>query len=341
VTVPRTLTARALAAVVVASAWATGLAGCAAPPPVLDPDPIPAQPPAAVLAVQTDRILAELAAQITKSAETGSVEGLTRLAGAAAEMRAAEAATHAIAPDEIDFEPLGTEFAGTAVAATDTWPRSFAAVTTPSDAGAQYLYLITQADARSPYAMTSWVRLVAGATMPETAPPETGSAVLDPADPGTAAFAPADALAAYATAKDNPQTAEAELFAAGSDPARDAWAALVERWGAALAPIAGTVVPSSSTDGGSVYALATADGGAIAFGTVRSTLTLEIPGDVEGQSFTLAPYLGALGAASTTVTKAAAIEFAQPVVLALPPAGSDAPIAVLGVAQVPVRVTTQ
>jgi hypothetical protein len=94
-------------------------------------------------------------------------------------------------------------------------------------------------------------------------------------------------------------------------------------------------------DPAGAYAIETADGGAIAVGVVRSTLSLQIPGEKEGQSFTLAAYFAALGAGSTTVTTAAEIDFAQPVALAIPPAGAGAPMSVLGVSQVPIKATTQ
>jgi hypothetical protein len=315
------------------------IAGCAAPAPELQPDPPPAVPPPAVLEEQTARVLGGVSETIVAATNAGSVDGLGRIAGVASEMRTAEFAMHAADPEQADLEPLGGEFAGTMIPATSIWPRSLIAVTVPSDSGAQYLYLVTQTDPRTPYALTAWVRLLAGVTLPETAPADVGSltVAMDAADGLT--ISPGAALAAYAEVKDAPGSPNSALFA-GTDPARDAWTALVERWGSALAPIDGTVRPSSSTNAAEAYALATADGGAIAVGVIRSSLTLEIPGDTEGQSFSLAPYFGALGADNTIVTKAATIEFVQPVALAIPAAGSEAPVSVLGVSQVPVSART-
>jgi hypothetical protein len=316
------------------------VAGCGSPVPVVEPDPPPAIPPPAVLPVQTERILTDLGEGLTRSQAEGTATVSARIGGVALEMRTAEFAMHAQAPEDVNPEVLGTDFTGTIVPATDRWPRHFIAVTSPGEGGAQYLYLLTQADPRAPYAMTSWVRLLAGVTLPETAPADVGSPVLDPTAPGDLAVAPDAALATYAAAKDDPTAPAAESFT-GTDPARDAWSVLVDRWGSALAPINGTVTPASSVDAGSVYTIATADGGAIVIGTIRSTLTLRIPGGNEGQSFTLASYLGALGANGTTVTQAASIGFAQPIALAIPSGAAGGTMTVLGVSQVPVAVSTE
>jgi hypothetical protein len=289
--------------------------------------------------LQTSRILDDLSTQLAQSEASQSTAEVTRIGGTALEMRTAEFAMHAADPEEVSNDVLATEFAGTVVPATTEWPRSFVAVTTPTDTGAQYLYVLTQAEARAQYAMTSWTRLLAGVTLPETAPPDVGSPTLALGEEGDLAHTPQAALASYAEAKDNPASGAAGLFD-GTDPARDAWVGLIERWGAALEPIEGTVAPASSADTEGAYVMATADGGAIVLGTIRSALTLTIP-ETPGRSFTLAPYFGALGAASTTVTRSATIEFAQPVALAIPPKASGQPVAVLGVAQVPVKATTE
>ncbi|MDR1151957.1 MAG: hypothetical protein LBK72_05710 [Bifidobacteriaceae bacterium] len=315
------------------------VSGCGSSPPEVRPDPVPAVPPPAVTETQTGRILDQLGGQLEASEASGSWEQATRMSGVASEMFAAQAAMRGADPDGAPADQLATQFAGIIVPATTEWPRTFAAVTSPTDLGAQYVYALTQPDPRSPYAMTSWVRLLAGVTIPETAPAGTGSPVLDVQAEGDLLLAPEAALAIYAEAKDNPASPAAATFT-GSDPARDAWAGLVERWGGALAPIEGQVGPSSSVDTSGTYALGAADGGAIVFGIVRSTLALTIP-SAQGRSFTLADYFAALGAASTTVTKAATIEFVQPVALAIPAKASGASIEVLGVSQLPVHATTE
>jgi hypothetical protein len=306
----------------------------------VEPDPRPAAPPAAVLPVQTERILADLAEGLEESLAAGSPASLRRIEGAALEMRTAEFAMAGADPEEVTVEDLGVEFTGTIVPTTKEWPRSFIAVTAPGPGGAQYLYLLTQDTARSAYTMRHWVRLLAGVTLPLTAPADVGSAVLDPASPGDLSMAPEAALAAYVAAKDDPTSPQAGVFAA-ADPAREAWAGLVDRWSAALESIDGEVGSASSVVPGSVYAMATADGGAIVTGIVRSRLTLRIPDNTQGQSFSLAPYFGALGAGSTTVSQAATIEFASPVALGVPSGASEAKVTVLGVSQVPVAAETQ
>ncbi|MDR1294218.1 MAG: hypothetical protein LBK59_04575, partial [Bifidobacteriaceae bacterium] len=140
-------------------AAAVGLAvamvcGCAGPPPEIHPDPVPAEPPPAVAEVQTGRILDQLGHELEATQETGSLDGLTRVGAVAAQMLAAQTAMRATDPDNAPADQLATQFAGIVVPAAATWPRTFAAVTVPTESGAQYLYAVTQPDPRSPYAMT-------------------------------------------------------------------------------------------------------------------------------------------------------------------------------------------
>jgi hypothetical protein len=320
---------------------------CSQPAPEVRPDPEPKNPPAVVLPTQANRILGDLASQIDLSEASGTIDPLTRMGGAAREMRVAQFTMKAADP-RLEADKLGTEFAGEIVAATDAWPRSFIAVTQPAEAQAPYLYLMTQADPRSNYSLQAWVRLVAPVTMPTTAPATVGSPVVA-LDDASLKTTPDSALAAYAVAKDAPSDSEAALFGGEPDPARDQWAKLGSMWSESLAQIKGKVTQVSSVvnlaDGESAdtgaVALATAEGGAIVIGRIQSALDLSFTRTERGESFSLPAIWAALGASDPVVTKQAHIDFTQIVALSVPPASSDDPITVLGVSQEPVAVTSQ
>jgi hypothetical protein len=330
---------RPMAGVAAALAALALMAGCASPAPAIRPDPSPAEPAPAVLPVQTGRILTELAGELSQADQDWSVDGLKRLGGSAVLMRRSEY-TMRRADEKAVPEPFGTEFAGTIVAATEAWPRSFIAVTEPAATGAQFMYVLTQADPRSDYQMTSWVRLVAPVTLPTTAPPETGSPALALDAPDLSAT-PAAALESYAAAKADPDGEAAGEFGGEPDPARQAWTSLVLTWTQALAQLDPTVSQTATVAAGSGLAVQTADGGAIVFGEIDSSLSLAFTRANSAQSFTLPPRWAALGAATAQVTQSAQIDFLQTVALAIPPASSGEPITVLGVAEAPVSVAAQ
>jgi hypothetical protein len=327
---------RSAALAALALAW---LAGCAEAPPVLNPDPRPATPPPAVLPAQTGRILTQLADELGEPGAQVAPVSPARITGAALRMRNAEFAM--LAADETATpDVLSTQFAGTIVSATEAWPRSFIAVTEPEDGGAQYMYLLTQADARSAYVMTAWTRLVAPVTLPTTAPPEVGSPVLA-ADATGLTISPSEALEAYARAKTAPSGQDARRFGGDPDPARQAWSQLVATWAEALEQLDPKVGQTAEVVPASAFVIGTADGGAIVFGQISSALNLSIAEAKDGQSFSLPPRWAALGDAAEPVTANATIEFLQTVALAIPPEGSAEPITVLGVSEVPVAVAAE
>jgi hypothetical protein len=325
---------RPLAAALAAAALLLG--ACTPEVPQVREPAAPAAPPAAVQPVQTERILTDLAGQLTAAAETGDLTGASRLAGIALTMRTVEYRMRAADP-EATPDQLGTDFAGTIVAATETWPRSFLALTRPVDAGAQHAYLLTQAAPRAQYQMVAWVRLVAGVALPGTNPPEQGSAPIAPEAADGLALSPAEALAAYAEAKDSVDQTDARFTA--EDPARESWGKYITGWGSALEPIKGKVDHSSAPTAEAPVSFATADGGAIVLGAIDSTLVLSFTPTGAGESINLPERIAALGDGTTQVTSQATISFAETVALYVPPADkTDEPITVLGVYQVPTGV---
>jgi hypothetical protein len=331
-----------LAAIAALAALATLIGGCAGPTPVPNPQPSPKDPPPAVQETQITRILSDLSEQLTASAKANSLNGVTRLGGVALTMRQAQLTRYAADPTDASAAPdqLGTTFKGEIVAATDKWPRYFIAVTEPDAQLRQYMYLLGQKDARSQYQMDSWVRLVAPVTLPTTAKASVGSPVVDVNAAGLVA-SPAEAVTAYAAATSDSAGAAAGEFAGTVDPARQAWTELVAQWSSTIALLKGNVTQSTASVAGGTVALGTADGGALVFGQVASTLKVSFTRTNKAQSFSLRPGIAALGAASATVTKAATAQYDTTVAMYVPPAGAGQKITVLGAAQAPVSVATE
>jgi hypothetical protein len=256
-------------------------------------------------------------------------------------------------PDEktMELEPRFVD--GQIVTRSVGWPRSFVAVTDfPQDVPAQFVYQIRQDSAQEPYRLVAWARMLPGAELPATAPAEVGSAEVAPGSAGLA-MSPQAALAAYAAAKGDSESAQAALFDTaprdGVDPdlARARWGAqvqamanMVDELNSARADFAGKVSQSSEAVEGSVFAVATAGSGALVFGQVKSTVTISgSPG--EGSVNLGAKGYAGLGAATLEVRESATIEHLQTVVLAVPPAKSKDPIRVVAVADTPVAVTVK
>jgi hypothetical protein len=302
-----------------------------------------------VQAPQIERILQELSASLEQAADEESAEPLTgRVGGAALAMVQAQLASKAANPEEKVSFTLGTRFAdGQIVARSQVWPRSFAVVTDSEETEAPFIYQLEQADARSPYKMVLWARMLAGAIIPPTAAAGVGSDVVDPGSEELA-LTPMAAVQAYAAAKDDPSGAEAQLFDTapkdGIDPdsARARWTALVEAYRGGVTKLdGGTANASSVLTEGSVSALATADAGALVFGQIKSTIDLAFT-PVEALYLDIrSPGYEGLGAETLQMTKTAHIEHTQTVVLAVPPAGADGPIRVIAVADLPTAVQVE
>jgi hypothetical protein len=316
--------------------------GCADPAPEVKPPPPPAEPPPVVQSVQVERILRELSAELDQAVADSSAEPLTqRVGGAALTMIEAQYAAKAANPDEKIFA-LGTRFAGgQVVARSELWPRSFAVFTEAGDTEAPFVYQLEQADARSPYKLVLWAQMLAGAKMPNTVKAGVGSDVVDPGSQELK-MSPIAAVQAYAAAKDDPTGAQAQAFdtvpqdGADPDPVRARWTILAKAYRDQAAMLAGATVESpSAMVEGSVSALATADFGALVFAQVQSVIDLNFtPAEGVYLDIGAAGYTG-LGATGLRATKSVHVEHLQTLVLAIPPEGSDQPIKVIAVADVP------
>ena len=320
---------RGLSAALVLTA---ALAACSAPLPTPEPEALPASAPVALGAAQVSRILGEVTSALSAADEATSGDDLApRITGTAAEIRTAQyvqaAAGESDALTEIPATPQ------TVIApATDTWPRTMMVVTTaPEDLRAPLLLTLVQQDARAPYTLVSWARLFPGTQMPATAQPEIGS---DPVaiDSTATAVSPADVLSRYIDVLTNGDDSEfAATFA--EDPLRDRIAQQREGWTTAVGE-QGSIDETYEVLGDTPYALATADGGAVVVGSLRTVTTIELVDSTLTVGAQTAALLG-----KDKVSESLTITWDSVVAFAVPPAGSDEPITVLGGEHAPVSVT--
>ncbi|WP_372593028.1 hypothetical protein [Actinotalea sp.] len=320
---------RSLAAVLALSA---GLAACAPDLPTPDPEALPAMVPVAVGDAQVSRILGEVTATLSAADAELSGDALApRVTGTAAEIRAAQYVQAAAGAEGALTEIPATP--QTVIApATDTWPRTIMVVTTaPVDLRAPLLLTLVQDAPRSPYSLVSWARLFPGTQMPATAQPELGS---DPvaSDSTATAVSPTDVLARYVDVLSS--GAESEHAAAfADDPLRNRIAQQREGWTTAVGE-QGSVTETYEVLGDSPYALATADGGAIVVGSLRTVTTINLVDSTLTVGAETAALLG-----GSTVSTSLAITWDSVVAFFVPPAGSSDPITVLGGEHAPVSVT--
>ncbi|MCL1898832.1 MAG: hypothetical protein FWG16_08470 [Micrococcales bacterium] len=344
--------------------WMTGLAvlallagpltGCAEQPPIIEPDPVGVLPPV-IQPEQLTRIEDSLGAEIEASeASLDPAKLESRFGGAALAMRTAEFAIKS-AYEDFKINELGTIFKGlnqqpAVVAQSKTWPRSVVVSATSDQQddqqgpGQQFLYQLTQSDARSDYKLVAYGRLLANP--PKTADPLTGSPVVELDQPGEMNMSPLAALSAYANAKEDPFGEEAPNFttamvgegANDTDPARAAWTATKAAFSENLEKVNGSMSSSSGPVEGSVMALGTANNGAIVFGQVLSVIDVAITLE-EGGKYELGDLY--LGLGVSEATKAIHLEYLQTIVLYIPPAGLGELVQPLATSQVPVRAEVE
>jgi hypothetical protein len=161
------------------------LTGCAAEVanPLLSPNPSP-KPEALTSSLtveQMDRIIRQTVAVVDEADQALDRESLQqRLAGPALELRTA---AYTLARQTEEQTPPTPLVASPVVlrlpAATDSWPRTFMAVTQGGETGSQLL-AFRQESARDPYYLWYYTSLLPGQQFPDIATPEAGAVALDP-----------------------------------------------------------------------------------------------------------------------------------------------------------------
>ncbi|WP_129338474.1 hypothetical protein [Cellulomonas endophytica] len=320
---PQHARARRAAAAALAVALTAGLAGCGTPLPAPEAPAAPAVAPAALTAGQVDRVLADLGTVLAAGDAALDPAALgPRVTGPALAVRTAEYVRQTATAGARTPTVLPTRAQSVVVPATTTWPRTQLVVTEqPADLQAQRILVLQQPDARSPYRLWGWARLLPGVQLPAVASSATGSPVLA-ADTDALRLAPAQVLEQYADVLTNGDaSAAAPAFAA--DAFRDGLRTAREQTAASVAAVA-TVAESTVAVPEGVVALGTLDGGAIVVGQTTTTTTLT----VSQGSLTLDPTEAALSG-RPEVTRTLVYTYQDVLAFHVPAAGSSDPVRLL------------
>ena len=321
--------ARTLAALAVVT---IGLAGCSSALPTPQPEALPAVAPAALVDSQVSRILDEVTSALADADALQSADALgARIGSTAKEIRAAQYVQAAAGAAGALTEIPPTSQTIIAPATTE-WPRTLMVVTTaPEDLRAPLLLTLVQESPRAAYTLMSWVRLFPGTQMPATAQPSIGSAPVDGASQEVAT-SPIDVVARYVDVLAKGSDSDfAEAFSA--DPLRERIAQQRAGWTEAVGE-QGSVAESYEILSAEPSSLATADGGAIVVGTVRTVTAISLVDSTLTVGDQTAALLG-----SSEVSSSLVISWDSVVAFSVPPAGSADPIVVLGAEHAPISVT--
>lgn len=313
--------ARAAVCVLTVAALVTA---CAPSLPEPEPDPVPAVPGPALTIDQSTDVLTQVSDVLAKADAALSAADLApRVEGPALAIRTAEYSVAAATAGAKAPTVLPEKAQSLVVPNTDAWLRTTYAVTEqPDDLQAQRLLVLQQNAPRGQYKLWGWARLLPGVSMPAMAPPGTGSLPVAP-DSTELVATPTDVVAQYADVLTNGDKSE---FAAAFEP-DDAFRTGIEA-GRTVSQQkvqqVGTVAETYTPNPDQVFAVATADGGALVVGGLTTVTTFGI---AQG-SLTVGPQDAALSG-KTSVTKNLVVTWADVLAFYVPPAGSSALIQVL------------
>jgi hypothetical protein len=223
---------------------------------------------------------------------------------------AAERKRKVAKPDEVERLRL-------IVPTTATWPRFFVEVGNSNGSSTPVLRVLSSANPRAPYGLWAEATMLPGATLPETAPPSTGSPLLT-ADATGFVASPQEVLKDFAGyLNDGAKTTASTPFARSiySDQ-------LLQRLAADRKALKAVATVSSSHAIGSdpPFAVRTPDGGALVIGELQQTYVVKIKkgkGSVKISDTDLAALAGGKKQFSTSITRTA-VEVA---VFRVPPQG--------------------
>lgn len=254
------------------------LAGCSTEVPQPQPEEVAETPPSALDEARLARVLEEVQATVDEADEARDPELLKpRVGGPALDLRAAEyklaeATDGDSAPDALTTAPQVS-----AVPAAEDFPRPAVVITeVPEGANLPLLLVLAQAEAREQYKLWGWVTLFPGIETPAMSHPDAGSAVV-PADTDALVVPPSEVLGRYIDTLNKRDSEYAEQFA--EDPFKESSRSTTTELDEAIEAAGEATISAAAGDDGPI-ALATADGGAIVVGELRSTLTLRrtVPG---------------------------------------------------------------
>lgn len=320
------------------------LAGCAIPLPAVEADAAPDGPQPALDEPRLENVLAAVSETLAAGDAAQDPALLDpRVYGPALQTRTAEyrlAAATAGTENATALQPIVTEPQTVVVSNDETWPKTIFVVTTIGEGlNTPLLVGLQQNSPREQYRMFAWVRLLPDTTTPATAISAEGTPSVAPAAEGLV-LSPEQTLAAYADVLTN-DTASQSAATFGPDYFHSA--VLADR----------TVIQDSVSEAGSYaetfsvvdfapISLATADGGAIVIGSLRSDQRYELT--EEGGELTVStPQVLALEGVTDPidVTGALTATYFVTVAFYVPPAADGATIQLLGAERVLDDVTTE
>ncbi len=320
--------ARAAATVMAASLVLTS---CASSLPQPVPGAVPAVPPAALTVDQSDRVRGEIGASLdTADAALSAADLAARVSGPALASRAAEYAVSTTTAGANGLTPLAMDAQTVVLPSTEVWPRTqFVVTEQPDDLSSPQLLVFQQADARSQYTLWGWVRLLPGVKMPATAAPTIGSQPLA-ADATGLVATPNDVVAHYADVLLNGDASAFITQFAAPDTYRQSVASGREPYAAIASQTGGTFAETYAPVPEQTFALATADGGALAVSAMTTSSTLNF----SGASLPLPPELAAVSggalAPGAALRSNLSVTYADVIAFYIPPTGATTPVQVLG-----------
>jgi hypothetical protein len=294
------------------------LAGCAQEVPPPQPQVVEGPVPA-VTGEQVDRVREAVDAAVDAgdgALDAGALQ--TRLDGAALQLRLARYAVRSQVPEAPEPPPLVGDQLLEAVPAAGEWPRWFLTVDEPVEGAVPQMLVMTQAGPREAYRLATAATLLPGTTLPELAVEDGVALTVPPTDAQGLAMSPVEAVSRYADvlalggASQWAPTTAADVFRQQVLTEQDAERTAVSEFFAYTT----SHVPRE----GSVWALRTQDGGAIAIGVLDATRTFTP--NAPGLRQILPPDLAAL-AGRGDAPAGASVTTAEVVVLHVPPAGSQ------------------
>ncbi|MPV38142.1 hypothetical protein [Georgenia subflava] len=312
------------------------LAGCSTEVPQPDPDPVAETPPPALDEARFDRVLQEVAEAISAGDEARDPEVLsTRVTGPALDLRSGEYRLAEATDGEAVPEPITTAPQVQAVSATADFPRIAMAITEmPEGANLPLLVTLVQPEPREQYKLWGWVQLFPGVQTPALTHPEAGSAVVAP-DADTLVATPTEVVERFVATINDTGSEFAPQFAA--DPYRDSLLSTTAELDEAVQAAGDATLSAEVGDDGPV-SIATADGGAIVMGELRSELTFQKT--VAGSELRAGGAIGALLGDDTEVRGSVTGISDVLVAFYVPPADAeDTTIQALGATTVLVEVT--
>ncbi len=275
----------------------------------------------ALLDSQVQRISSAVAAAVAAGDNAKNAQELeVRVSGMALEARTANYKIRAKVSKQAAMEPVNAStLLAKVVTTTETWPRSSMLVTQGENNALPQLLTLVQASPRENYKLIQATPLLPGQTFPKVDKEGTKELPLDAAD--GLAMSPADAIAALS---DRLTKADSKFKTSFNDSVYiqsvlDTQATILKEAKDA------SYVFSHKADTGQVVNLRTADGGAMVvvgynFGidaTSKENANLTVGDDA------------AVFTGGKETTKGFTLNYAEPVVMHIPPAGSDGKITIL------------